>query len=297
MSSLARSTHRGIISEDHWDTGKAHPFCLCEDVGGGNTFYNLPMLGQCAGWTVGEVLTLDLQEASLSTEPAAAAASTPAKAARTVSAKAGWQKEGGWIVVKVVEKSPPAKKTPERRGRSMMYDGIQRRRLLTLRLKYTDAEPVCDVACVEAGNVVIKSTIEAASYGQSSLIETRVITVEMGGPVAPLVGCAFSSNVSPQTSIALGKATDAGIDLSAYDHYELFLPDEADCDWGGLGSLSGKTTWEHSSGGYDPGIRVHELGHNFGREWWHLPNSGEWHAPRPSSVHGCPPPTHMHPPL
>ena len=31
-------------------------------------------------------------------------------------------------MLKVVERSPPAK-TPERRGRSMMYDGKQQRRL------------------------------------------------------------------------------------------------------------------------------------------------------------------------
>ena len=238
------------------------------------------MIGQCAGWTIGEVLTLDLQEAQLSTDPVAAAASTSAKATRGTIA--GWQKEGGWIVLKVVARSPPAK-TPERRGRSMMYDGNQRRRLLTVRLKYTDAEPVCDEACVEAGNAVIKSTIEAASYGQSSLIETRVITVEMGGPVAPLVGCVYADNIRPQTLLALSKATAAGVDLDAYDHHELFLPDEAECEWGGLGSLSGKTTWEHSSGGSNPGIRVHELGHNFGRESPRPPSS-RWRASPESAV-------------
>ena len=49
---------------------------------------------------------------------------------------------------------------------------------------------------------------------------------------------------------------------TGYHHVELFLPDEAGCSWGGLGALSGRQTWQHSAGGRNPGIRVHELGHS-----------------------------------
>merc|ERR1719238_781765 len=38
------------------------------------------------------------------------------------------------------------------------------------------------------------------------------------------------------------------------------------CTWGGLGEVAGKKTWENQHGIRNPGIRLHELGHNLG---WH----------------------------
>lgn len=239
-------TFDAIVSEDHWDSGRAWPFGLCRAADG--TLYNLAQVSQLEGWTPGETLTLDLARASLSEVPA--------------NARPSWHAAGGWMVSNVVHRSHPSKNKPH--GRSLMYDGKQQRTLITLRLRYTDAEPADDEASIASGSVRVKAAIEEASYGQSTLTETRVVTIDMGGPVAPLVGCDYGDNVGPQTRIALQKARDAGIDVDAYDHQELFLPEEALCSWGGLGSLSDKTTWEHSSGGSNPGIRVHELGHNFG---------------------------------
>ena len=207
LHTLARSSYDGVISEDHWDIGRAFPYGLCRADGG--HIYNLPRVTDVEGWERGEIVTLDLREAQMATSSAPA----PASERGIASAVPGWQKErSGWVVDRVIHRSPPAKQV---HGRSMMYDGLQHRTLLSIRLRYTDAEPVCDEACVSAGNLAVKWAIERSSYGRSTLIETRVITVGMNGAVAPLVGCGYNAQVAPATNAALAAAGAQGIDVES----------------------------------------------------------------------------------
>ncbi len=62
-------------------------------------------------------------------------------------------------------------------------------------------------------------------------------------------------------------ATDAGLDLSQYQHKVFMLPSEASCGWSGLGSVGCSANycrvWVREGGGP---VLAHELGHNLG---WH----------------------------
>ena len=41
-----------------------------------------------------------------------------------------------------------------------------------------------------------------------------------------------------------------------------FVPDEADCTWGGLGDIGDKDSWEKECNHYTGvAVRLHELGH------------------------------------
>ena len=55
-------------------------------------------------------------------------------------------------------------------------------------------------------------------------------------------------------------AVERGIDVASYD-YNIYLHNDAPCDYGGVGELGGKTLLLQ---GYALGAAAHELGHNFG---------------------------------
>lgn len=57
-------------------------------------------------------------------------------------------------------------------------------------------------------------------------------------------------------------ATDAGINLSAYNKYMYFFPTMPACSYGGRGTIGGNETW--INGYLHLGTISHELGHNFG---------------------------------
>jgi hypothetical protein len=57
-------------------------------------------------------------------------------------------------------------------------------------------------------------------------------------------------------------ATNAGVNLNAYDSVAYVFPDQADCNWGGLAELPGDELW--LNGNISVRVASHELGHNMG---------------------------------
>ena len=88
-----------------------------------------------------------------------------------------------------------------------------------------------------------------------------IADVQMGALAdGTLVGCDWSTNLSPETTRIEEKAAAQGIILSNYDHVEFFLPEEAACTWGGLGQVGGPYTWERIEYGCNnPSVRMHEI--------------------------------------
>lgn len=61
---------------------------------------------------------------------------------------------------------------------------------------------------------------------------------------------------------AEGKASAAGVNLSAYDRRVFAFPKASSCSWTGMGNLGGVRSW--SNGSYTVRTIAHEQGHNFG---------------------------------
>jgi hypothetical protein len=75
---------------------------------------------------------------------------------------------------------------------------------------------------------------------------------------AATAGC----DVDLWASQARAAASAAGVDLSAYDHVQFVFPQQASCNWAGLGELPGSQTW--LNGDISVRVAAHELGHNMG---------------------------------
>eukprot|EP00966_Prymnesium_polylepis_P302876 6997129-Prymnesium_polylepis.1 len=88
-----------------------------------------------------------------------------------------------------------------------------------------------------------------------------VITIDMGMSLSggSLVGCDWGTNLWPETVAWESKASALGYDLSAYDHVEYWVPEEAQCTWGGMGELSNRRTWEREANCNWAGVRIHEV--------------------------------------
>jgi M6 family metalloprotease-like protein len=63
-------------------------------------------------------------------------------------------------------------------------------------------------------------------------------------------------------SLAREAATEAGVDLSAYDYIVHAFPRTSACWWGGLAQVAGKYSW--INGAMTPYVTMHEMGHNLG---------------------------------
>lgn len=111
----------------------------------------------------------------------------------------------------------------------------------------------------QAQSVMFNTTnafYQEASYGQTSLT----------GDVFGWFTIPVNSTVCDTTAIstyAQQAAVDAGVNLSAYDHYVYAFPQNA-CTWQGRGSVGGAPSQAWINDWFELGIVAHELGHNFG---------------------------------
>jgi hypothetical protein len=69
-------------------------------------------------------------------------------------------------------------------------------------------------------------------------------------------------DINTWTNQARNAVTAAGGSLAGYDHVIFAFPNQASCDWGGLGELPGDYSW--TNGSLTVRILAHELGHNMG---------------------------------
>lgn len=69
-------------------------------------------------------------------------------------------------------------------------------------------------------------------------------------------GCDYAGWAASARSAATAK----GWDLAGYEHITYVLPHQSRCEWGGLGSIGGQSTW--LNGNVSEGTWSHEIGHN-----------------------------------
>jgi len=154
-----------------------------------------------------------------------------------------------------------------RRVTNLVYDNTISRSILMLRVIYSDASAAAlTMQQIYDNFAEVETTLSVASYGALSFHTKDIFDVDMGLiSDGTIIGCDWSANLAPETDRIIAKASEQGIDTTTYDHVEMWLPTEAGCTWGGLGSVSGRYTWEQM-GWTEPSshVRVHELGHNFG---------------------------------
>jgi hypothetical protein len=93
------------------------------------------------------------------------------------------------------------------------------------------------------------------TYGQTLLSFTVVGWYTIGATDAT---CDYTTWASQ----AEAKATNAGVNLNAYDRRVFAFPRAAACAWTGMGNLAGPRSW--ANGSYTVRTIAHEQGHNFG---------------------------------
>ena len=135
--------------------------------------------------------------------------------------------------------------------------------------KFTDtpASPACTKQMVEDDWQEMLPSFTEGSYGKMKWDPAMVkgVEVQMGMPFSSSGGS--GCNTRSFTSAVERKMREQGINYQAYDHVEYWIDEQSGCSWGGLGQVNGPKTWErfkYCGKGKGAGIRVHELGHNFG---------------------------------
>lgn len=61
----------------------------------------------------------------------------------------------------------------------------------------------------------------------------------------------------------LSQATNQGIETSGYDNRAFVFPQATQCNWSGLATLGGSSSWIAANTSIHPGVVAHELGHNY----------------------------------
>lgn len=113
---------------------------------------------------------------------------------------------------------------------------------------------------------------EEESYGQISLTGKLRADGDVFGPFSlsgSVAGCPYDT----WDDEADQAATEAGIDLTGYQHIIYISPYESACQWGGIAPVGGgRVNINGNSPGVAPTMAVaHELGHNLGLE-----HAGSW---------------------
>lgn len=113
---------------------------------------------------------------------------------------------------------------------------------------------------------------EEESYGQISLTGKLRADGDVFGPFS-LSGSAAGCPYEAWDDEADQAATEAGIDLTGYQHIIYISPFESACQWGGIAALGGsRVNINGNSFGEAPTATIaHELGHNLG-----LLHAGSW---------------------
>jgi len=101
----------------------------------------------------------------------------------------------------------------------------------------------------------VNAYYQDASYGQMSMAGDVFGWYTIADNDA---GCRYTT----WASLARQKASEAGVNLSAYQYVVFAFPTTSSCGWAGLAYLPGSESW--INGAMDLRVVAHELGHNFG---------------------------------
>ncbi len=111
-------------------------------------------------------------------------------------------------------------------------------------------------------NRMFGATGSVDAYYQDATDGALGVSGDVFGWLSVTRASASTCDYSAWGNTARSAATDAGADLSRYDHVMYLWPQQSTCSWAGLGQLPGSTSW--INGTTTLRTTSHELGHNFG---------------------------------
>jgi hypothetical protein len=140
------------------------------------------------------------------------------------------------------------------------------RSLLVILLTMPDAPQASETPEAARTAVFTGPASTDALYEQQSAGATRFVgrlrdDGDVTGPLQIPVAVAECDYYAIATA-ADAAARSAGWEPSAYNHILYALPDNASCDWAGLGQMPGRRIW--INGALATSVVAHELGHNLG---------------------------------
>ena len=111
-------------------------------------------------------------------------------------------------------------------------------------------------------NRMFGATGSVDAYYQDATDGALGVSGDVFGWLTVTRSSAATCDYSAWGNAARSAATNAGADLSGYDHVMYLWPQQSPCSWSGLGQLPGSTSWINGT----TSLRTtsHELGHNFG---------------------------------
>ncbi|STX29021.1 Gametolysin peptidase M11 [Legionella beliardensis] len=150
------------------------------------------------------------------------------------------------------------------------------RKVLALLVNFTNIKATNTVSTSNVDSMLytgLKSAqknFQLSSFNQLNLVRD---TNGDGRPdiyVVNLNYAASGCNYNQWATDAKNAAAQAGVNLSLYKHHMFVIPQDVNCNWGGLGNLGCGTTCNTWIRAYNPSqvysqlVYTHELGHNLG---------------------------------
>jgi hypothetical protein len=268
----AECTFDGDVSEDHFEEHASFPFSTGSCTAASESApseYVFANIAETRAFSLKESVTLMLVQANLS----------------SVVGLADWAVDGKAYLIKSVvgptassENWKAGRKVSRRAINLINYGSATSRSILSIRAIYSDATestsypPTCTKEHIKQNFIdEVGPNLYQASYETMTFDTVDVMDVDMGSlSSGTLVGCDYTNNLAPETERWAAKAIEliGAAKFNSYDHYEYWLPEAAECSWGGLGGVGWGTTWERLQLGCRPSymthVRMHEIGHNLG---------------------------------
>lgn len=159
--------------------------------------------------------------------------------------------------------------TRSRANRAAKQSAAGERSIIFIRMVYKgdNGSPECDESCIRAnmwtGTKNIAGLFTESSYGKVSfpIDKGKIVTVQIDNTTAKQGDACPYWDIRAHGEAALVQQ-HPDIAISSYDHRSFFIPKSIQgCDWGGIASVGGPTSWIRDDNGP---IFGHELGHNLG---------------------------------
>ena len=144
--------------------------------------------------------------------------------------------------------------TPAPRAAAAAASGTMH--ILVMLVYWTSPDSVTQSSAQQQVGAADDYWYDQASYGLQGTAASATPWMSIADPFGG------SCNFNQLASEADQAATAKGYNLSDYDHFMYYFPQDSTCSWGGAGNMGGPRTW--INGAMTTRVTVHELGHNLG---------------------------------
>ncbi len=132
------------------------------------------------------------------------------------------------------------------------------RSVLIMMVDWTKPDAVTPAAAKAQVGVTTNNWYRSVSSGKLGFAATATPWMSL-----PAQDCSLTTGGYWKVLAAAEQAAVAhGYNPQSYDHEMVYFPFDSKCNYGGLGSVSGRTSW--ANGEMDSRVTFHELGHNLG---------------------------------